>query len=266
MIAAIAKQLTDGLQDAVNVGGKEPQIIKKFVDGAQMIQTSSHFKVESIFVHQKPYAYFSTPTHICGKKRTELGDILFIVKRLRQGATYDHRFTFAQAKKLSKGVASIEVHQFRFYQDIASISFRFGNRVHKTSGITPCTWTALSTSRWFGHYLLLNSPFSLAVRINLVDTQFPAGCNSFDFQLAFPRTVLWPCAFLGLLPYEQFLISFLQSHGLGVHVSRKTENFLELIMKHVGWNFDPPEETEGYFKENEKGGLGIIRITITDEE
>jgi len=37
-------------------------------------------------------------------------------------------------------------------------------------------------------------------------------------------------------------------------------------MKRVGWNVDPPEETEGYFEENEKGGLGIIRITITDEE
>lgn len=266
MIAAIAKQLADALQDAVNAGGREPQIIETFVNGAQAIQTSSRFNIKSTFIHQKPYAYFDTPTHICGKKRTELGDILFIVKRLRQGVTYDHRFTFAQAKKLSQGVAPIEVHQFRFYRDIASISFRFGNSVHKVSGTTPCTWTRLTTSRWFGHYLLLNSPLSLAARITLVDTQFPGGCNPFNFQLAFPCTVPCSCAYLGLFPYEQFLISFLQLYGLGVHVSHRTEKFVEIITKRVGWNVDPPEETEGYFEENEKRGLGIIRITIIDEE
>jgi|GEM_PF-6357310 len=54
MIAAIAKQLADGLQDAVNAGGREPQIIETFVNGARAIQTSSRFKIESIFIHQKP--------------------------------------------------------------------------------------------------------------------------------------------------------------------------------------------------------------------
>lgn len=112
----------------------------------------------------------------------------------------------------------------------------------------------------------MNSSLSLAARITLVDTQFPGGCNPFDFQLAFPWQFPCPCAYLGLFPYEHFLISFLQLHGLGVRISRRTERFLEIIMKRVGWNVDPPEETEGYFEENEKGGLGIIRITITDEE
>ena len=266
MIASIARQLSHLLESSVLVGGHEPAIVKRFVNNASSIQYSSRFKIESIFVHQKPYAFFVTPSTNGGKKKCELGDILLITKRIRAGGVIDHRFLFLQAKKLSGGVGLVEVHQFKFYRDIGGREFKFGNSVYANSQRTPLNWKGLTKSGWFGSYLFLDSPASLCASTSLINTQYNGGCRAFKFA----PPILMSCPFgsshFGIHSFESFLRRFLQPNGIGVGVSPSNCGFLEIVLKHVGWIVDPPEETEGYFEDDKEGGLGIIRVTINDDE
>jgi hypothetical protein len=265
VITLLAQQLGRILQSEVQTGGTEPEIIKRFTTQASTVSLPPRLRVESVFVHQKPYAYFVLPPNICGKIRVELGDILFIVKRLRRGKVYDHRFSFAQAKQMTNGRSRIEVHQFRFYRDLSRIQFRFGNSVFKKAGSTPLVWRNLSSSLWFGHYLFLRSRFEMVAKISVIETQFSGGCSHFHFSadIFSPSNRYGPS---GAYTFEAFMISFLQLKGIGARVGRQTTGFLDIILKHVHWIVDPPEETKGYFEETKDGGFGIIRITIRDEE
>jgi hypothetical protein len=134
-------------------------------------------------VHQKPYAYFVKPSTLCGKTRVELGDILFIVKRLRSGKVRDHRFSFAQAKRLTNGAFAIEVHQFLFYRDLADIQFRFGNSVFMGAGATPLIWKNISASGWFGHYLFVDEHWPLVTKVARLTHNFQEAAPSFLFRL-----------------------------------------------------------------------------------
>jgi hypothetical protein len=57
----------------------------------------------------------------------------------------------------------------------------------------------------------------------------------------------------------------LQLQGIGPRVSGRLKEFVEIVLKHVGWVVDPPDETKEYFDESREGGFGVIRITIQDE-
>jgi hypothetical protein len=264
MIAAIARQFRHLLDSSLATGGTELEIIRRFVTSTNGIAHSRRFHIESIFIHQKPYAFFEVPPRICGKVKSELGDILFIIKRIRAGVIIDHRFLFLQAKKMNNGVGLVDVHQFLFYRDISSIDFRFGNSVYAASNVTPLVWSSITKSAWFGIYLFLETPQSLCARTSLIDTQYPGGCTAFPFNLP----CQWPMssACTGYFSFELFLLSFFQFKGIGVGVSRKTKGFLDIILERLGWVVDPPEETEGYFEEDTKGGFGVIRLTINDDD
>ena len=267
MIAAIARQFTHLLDSSLAAGGTEPEIIRRFVTSASGVAHGGRFNIETIFVHQKPYAFFEVPSNICGKVKSELGDILLITKRIRAGAIVDHRFLFLQAKKMTHGVGLVDVHQFRFYRDIGALDFRFGNTVYATAQVTPLIWSNITKSTWFGSYLFLDTPQSTCARTSLIDTQYPGGCTAFPF--APPSPWPWwpvPSAYTGYLCFESFLLSFFQFNGIGVGVTPKTEGFLDIVLKRFGWVVDPPEETEGYFEEDKKGGFGIIRLTIKEDE
>lgn len=264
MIAKIARQFSAKLSASIGAGGTEPEIIRRFTSAVSSIPTSSRFSVESIFVHQKPYAFFQSPPSICGRIKTELGDILLITKRIRSGDAVDHRFTFLQAKKLARTTTPIEVHQFKFYRDISFTKFKFGNSVYPT-GVKPLIWSSLTKSSWFGNYLFLNSSLSTCARTSLIDTQYPGGCSSFPFG---PPSWPWPFVgspHLGIYDFEHFMLGFLKFRGFGVAVSPKTLGFLDIILKRVGWVVDPPEETEEFFEE-EKRGFSVIRVTIKDDD
>lgn len=43
-----------------------------------------NISIRTVFIHQKPYAFFVNPSKICGKVKTELGDILFVVKQFKK--------------------------------------------------------------------------------------------------------------------------------------------------------------------------------------
>ncbi len=264
MIASIAGQLCEILRAESNAGGTEPQIIERFTTKAPLVSLPPRVTVESVFVHQKPYAYFVKPADICGKSRVELGDILFIIKRLQNGKVRDYRFTFAQAKRLTNGASPIEVHQFRFYRDVADIDFKFGNSVFQLAGISPITWKKLSASSWFGHYLFLNTHWPIVSAIGLIDAHFPGGCSAFPFSPLAPHP--FRRSSIGTYSFDEFLLKFLQLRGVGVGATSRSKEFLEIILKRVGWVVDPPEETKGFFDEVREGGFAIIRVTITDEE
>jgi len=267
MIAAIARQLSYELDLSLAKGGTEPQIVSRFVNSARGIAHGGRFNIESIFVHQKPYAYLENPTSICGKSKCELGDILLIIKRIRAGRVIDHRFVFLQAKIMKRDVGSVEVHQFRFYRDIGVIDFRFGNSVFATAKAQPLIWSDLTRSAWFGSYLFLDHHRSTCARTSLIDTQYPGGCDAFSFV---PPSY-WPwcqvsSAYTGFFTFELFLISFFQLRGIGCGVNARTAGFLDIILKRFGWILDPPEETEGFFEEDPKGGFGVLRVTIKDDD
>jgi hypothetical protein len=271
MITRTATTMSLALQAAIHSGGDEPDIVEAFCNGVKDRSIGTRTTIKAKFVHQKPYAYFVNPPKICDKKRCELGDILFIVKRTEGELTFDHRFTFAQVKKMSDGKAMIDVHQFKFMRDIPRSRFRFGKNVYANAGATPIEWNGLTPSEWFGHYLLLASSGSCACPLATVDTQYPGGCGAFpfrpDYYLSLPRPAGVKREKVYRPSFHSFLLSFMRLDGPGVAVNGAAKEFLSMVLKHntIGWEADPPEETEEYF-EDDRRGFGVVQITITDGE
>jgi hypothetical protein len=157
-----------------------------------------------------------------------VGDLAYVVKRVREQTVIDHRVCFSQVKQLSGSVSRIQPHQLEFY-----------------------------AGPWFGHYLLLGKPISLVAKTSLIDAKYLRDCLEFDFTVpTFLRA-------RGIYDYENFLLSFLQLKGLGPNVTGRVRKFVEIIYKGVGWDLDPPKEIDGYFLDSDSGGFAIIEITIS---
>ena len=266
MIASIAHQFHAILQDAIAKNATEPLMVKDFVGRVIGVGMPPRYTVESRFIHQRPYAFFVNLADICGRKKTELGDVLLIVKRLRGKSVIDHRFVTMQAKRLTNGAAAIDVHQFQFLRDLKDIEFRFGNSVHKQAGIAPIVWKKVTSSLWFGSYLFLDQFLSLVSKVTLVDSCYPGGCSPFPYSPAAVPHLPWGGSPVGLYAFEAFIVSFLQKGGLGVKVSGKPKALLELVLKRVGMVVDPPEENQGFWEDSDRDGFGVVRVTIQEEE
>ena len=265
MLHEIASIFTDELQNAINTGGREPQIVQNFVIALRSHSFPSAVEVRTAFIHQKPYAFFANPPSLCGKIKCEVGDLAYVIKRVRGQAIIDHRVCFAQAKRVSGDIATVEAHQLEFYVRLYNLIFRFGNSVYTLGGVRPILFRHLTRSTSFGHYLLLGSPNTFVAKPSLIDTQDPQNSSNFDFVIPplCPHCLNTRRPLRGFFDYETFLLNFLELKGLGPSITRQVRDFVTIIYKRVGWDIDPPEETEGYFAESKSGGFGIIEIKIS---
>lgn len=134
--------------------------------------------VRAAFIHKRPFVFFVNPRKICGKVKSELGDILFVLKHFKYGALSDYRGSFSQAKMFRNGW-DISSHQFEFLDDIERTTFRFGNRVYKMLGTRSRSWTMSRPAKWFSNYLLLKSQQSLCISTRDLRQFCPNQCQSF---------------------------------------------------------------------------------------
>jgi hypothetical protein len=146
------------LSDAITSNATEPSIVRSFTDSVASIKGSFNggvVNVRSKFIHQRPYAFFVEPQKIEGKEKTELGDILFVVKERIQGKLTRRRMVILQVKIAeSNGRCNIPPHQLAFQRDLYNIAFRFGNRYYAKDW-HPIIWTHLSkTGRLMANLVL----------------------------------------------------------------------------------------------------------------
>jgi len=188
-IGLLAGYLEYGLNKIVTSVKNEVNIVEDFVNFVSndvsrkfnKISKNEYLSIEARFTHQRPYAIFVNPQKICGKSRVELGDILFIVKRQRNGTLIDHRGSFSQAKLYKKGWV-IKAHQFEFLHNIRNIEFRFANKVSQNLKIEPRTWKIANKPKWFSNFLLLSNIFSLSIPSSYLANFYNQKCSDFNVK------------------------------------------------------------------------------------
>ena len=169
----------------------EPLIVQRFTQILARLAMNGVFprwKVDAVFIHQNPFAMFRTRDKtgkitnykICGKSKVELGDILFIVKRVNSGKTVDFRGSFAQVKCEHAGSVSIEPHQLEFLSSISLYPFEFGRSAYKKSGFNPITWR-IGQRTWFSQYLIISSANTLSIDTARIKKLSPGMCSRFSF-------------------------------------------------------------------------------------
>lgn len=218
-------------------------------------------KVRTNFVHQKPYAHFVNPADLWGKKKTELGDILFVIKYKHANQVKDHRAIFSQVKyDRDSALFDIEMHQLEFYMKIADIQFRFGNRVYGKSNIQPMIWQELSKPRNFGFDLLIGQKYFRDIETEIISFAYPGNTAHFRFN---PNLIspFFRYYSTRIIESRRPLIDFLRIYGRGNDVKGQFLTFIELIYKYLGWTIDPPEEHKGFWDDDKKG-FGVVEITI----
>jgi hypothetical protein len=247
----------------------EVKIVKDAIDRIKKLSWSPNITVQSGFLHQKPYAFFINPDNLFTKQKTELGDLLFVVKYINNNKIIDKRALFFQAKyNNSSSQFPIELHQFHFYKQIDNIEFKFGNSVYKNLGVTPIHWKNISATNEFGDYILLGNNYAVDVSINEIASQYEhkkTGHFNYDLDFICARHCRRHhhktcCA------AKSPLFDFLTPFGKGNLIYGQFELFINLIYKHLGMIPDPPEENEGFWEESSKEGFGLIEITISNGE
>jgi hypothetical protein len=277
-LAILAQELSDWFgQSTVHYSGEVP-LVKGFVQhinsnvAKRFVNKKISFRAQ--FVHQKPYAFFVSPSKICGKTKVELGDILFVVKRIRKGIVIDHRGTFSQAK-LSKGQWKIDCHQFEFLSNINNTLFEFGNSVYtqangKNSIANKITWHLNPGTSWFSNYLLIGkSPNN---NNHAIPPKFLApyyGFNQKNFSvnsgmLFYPGLAVPPSWYAFNL--EHFFSNLLKQDGIGFRIRGDLKDFVALLYRLVGLQLDPPEEFQGFVVERENKGFAVVEIRIEDDD
>lgn len=248
----------------------EVDIVRKSVDEINNINWSPNIKIQSGFCHQKPYAFFITPERLFTKKKTELGDLLFVIKYLDNNTIIDKRALFFQAKYNQNGKPFlIELHQFHFYKQIERIEFKFGNRVYRDLSMEPIIWKTISQKNQFGDYLLISNRFAIDLFTNDIANQYEHKTNG---HFRFDINSICDCRHFRLRHHElcyKFnspLFDFITPFGKGNKIEGEFEAFISLIYKRLGMIPDPPEEHEGFWEESSNGGFGLIEITIDNNE
>lgn len=267
----LANEMNNVLVKSIDHGKDEPDIVKEYTDSVKCMGFNlPGIKIKSCFIHQRPYAFFVNPKSICGKKKSELGDILYVVKRIKKNIIVDHRGVFIQVKKADNLKFKIEPHQLNFYLNISKIKFKFGNSVYKNASFPPILWENLSNSKSFGNYLMISgketfvcNPSLIARETKTIFKQFYfTACHSHINNGVYRRTVPNDMC---LDSHAFFLSSFFRKRGIGFSVCGKRKDFLKIIYKRIKWEIDPPEETVDYFIED-KRNFGVIEITIDETE
>jgi len=260
----IYKQIIEAIRVATKNCSTEPQIVREAISEIEKINLPSSVKIQTGFCHQKPYAIFVTPDNLYGFNRTELGDLMFVVKVVCNNIVIDYRSLFFQAKyDANFGRFKIEKHQQRFYSQISKIEFRFGNKVYSQGNVKPIAWRNISCPEDFGDYLLIGNGSVLDVSLKEINKQYDPSQRHFFFDLI-QQTHVLPCQKRFLLNLDNPLLNFLAPYGKGNKIEGMFEIFTELIYKKLGMIVDPPEEHEGFW-EDDKMGFGVVEVTYFEE-
>ncbi len=261
-------QVYEGIINALKVASEnisnEPEIVKTAIDEINKINLPGNIKRQTGFCHQKPYALFVDPKEINQYKRTELGDLMFVVKFINRGECIDYRTLFFQAK-YDKDFKKfkIEKHQQRFYSEIEKIDFKFGNKVYSDGNIEPIIWKHLTSAENFGDYFLIGSGRALDVGLTCINSQYDPSGNQFSFDIR-QHYHIAPRHFSFGWEFQRPLLSFLSPYGKGNKVEGLLKIFTELIYKKLGMIADPPEEHQGYWEED-PSGFGVVEFTFVEE-
>ena len=269
---AIAIPFEQELNNALAIGGTEPQIIHQFVTNVAALQgLPGNVQINTAFVHQRPYAFVKTPQSICNRIKCELGDVLLVYKSLLNNQVQEHRATFLQAKKKGGTGWHVEPHQLEFLHNVGTIAFEFGRSVYHRAGYAPITFSSPSWPDTWSHYLCLESQATLVYSSDRVDNQYNNNCATFAFFNE-------PCV-LGALQCQQcdsflnFIDTFTSASGPGMDVVGVARQLLDIVFKRVGMILDPEEEWKGFWLpidpdrvKGEKEGFGVIQIIVNEEE
>jgi hypothetical protein len=262
----LAQQLDNALSNAIAAGGSEPEVVRNYVTAAGKIAQAPSMKVRTGFTHQRPYAFFVKPTAIAGREKCELGDILYVYKKLDStGGLIQAKASFVQAKK-GQGHWSIEPHQLEFLANIKKIQFRFGNSVYKRGGVKPIIYNGLPHSGDLAQYLLLDTCKALSYSVKRVKA-----CQHL-YQHGFPihaqNPILCKEAKVPLCTNHDSNLKFLDrlcTGSEGANLKGQVRNIVELIYRRIGWILDPPEEFADNFIEDPRG-FAIVEITASSDQ
>lgn len=270
---------------------KEPQIINDYIgkikqafrkNGPYLIQlsptTAYYLDIKAKVVHQKPYALFDPNNGPCGRKKLELGDILFVVKYVHPlMELIEMRASFLQAKLTKKDTWKITAHQQEFLMNPNKYKFKFGKKWGKKYQERQIT----SKSKWLFTYLLMSNQFpNLAASPEIVELWRQISCKDYPIPADFFVPVFYSKTptFSGITWYNRFvggryalwLYKFLKMQGIGGYLinnrhlsNRELKDLVDTIYRFVGLQPDPPDEFEGYYEE---GTFGVVEFTFTPTE
>ncbi len=248
----------------------EPDIVKNAVEEIKKIKTSNDVKIQTAFCHQKPYAFFVKPDSLYSFKKTELGDLMFVVKFIARNEVFDYRSLFLQVKR-DKECEKFDIakHQWCFYSKIDAIDFKFGNKIYEDGNLEPIVWKAIAKPENFGDYLFIGEHFALDVPLKCINRQYSLGGKKFTFDLDEYSHCLKRNYYYSYPPFpciDHFpLLDFLSPFGKGNKIEGVLGQFTELIYKKLKMIIDPPEEHWEFWEEDAKGGFGVIEVTFNEE-
>lgn len=251
----------NALSTAKASGGNEPQIVQQFTTSVNNISISTLGKVayvRSHFIHQNPYAFFVSPLTLHQKVKTEMGDILLVVKQKQRGVLLKARACILQVKLATGNSIALSPHQHDFQRDLHMISFRFGQRVYRAAGYQPIVWSHVTRSKRFIVNLLLYQNFDYIAYAKDIDSSLHS------YNLSQP-----PCCRSHGLLFSDFLSSLFRFEKVGHQLTGQVKGIVDIIYRRFGWTIDPKEEWLQFFGENpgeesENEGFGIIEVTIED--
>jgi len=267
---SLATKLDGLLHTAIQSGGKESEVIRKFAKSAEAIKNPPNIRIRTGFIHQRPYVFFVEPGRIVDRAKCELGDLLYVYKHLdRAGSLRNAKACFVQAKQ-GREQWQIEPHQLEFLANVKRIQFRFGNSVDKRGGLKPIIYNGLPHSGELAQYLLIGGPGESSI----------SGALSYPVKRVMRRQKLYQqrLSISRLNPiackegnvdlcdnhdsHMRFLIRF--CHGAdGAKLSGQLRRIVELIYKRIDWDPAPNEEYAKYFVEDGQG-FCVIEITSRD--
>jgi len=279
----------------------EIPIVKEYLERIQKasknvtfrVHTSSkkvyYLNIRTKLVHGgRPYALFSNGP--CGKKKVELGDILFVVKYLYPPfvAKYHYpllpieqmRVSFLQAKLTSSNAWKITAHQQEFLTNARKYKFRFGKKWDSQSHERKID----SKSDWIFTYLLMstrNLP-NLTANPKIVELWRQNPCADYSFHVDFfvPSALfsqkvplfaglVWDGKFVGG-GYSLWSYKFLRKDGIGGYIinngktsNPELEDLVRAIYRFAKLTPDPPGEFDEYTGE---GAFGVVEFTFAPSE
>lgn len=264
------QKIIDSLESVLSEETGEVNVVEKSILRLNETIWSPNVKIQTGFCHQKPYAFFIDPETLFTKKKTELGDFLFVVKYFDNNEIIDNRALFFQAKySKNSSLFDIELHQFHFYKQIENIKFKFGNTVYNDLNINPIIWQNISKPNEFGDYILLCKDYALDMYTSEIAKQYKhlaRGHFRYSLDLMFDQCYYHRRHRFSCSHRFSPLLDFITPFGKGNKVEKQYKRFISLIYKKLKMIPDPPEEYEGFWEESKNGGFGIVEITINNNE
>ena len=267
---SLATKLDELLHIAIQSGGKEPEVIRKFAKSAEAIKNPPNIRIRTGFIHQRPYVFFVEPSKIVDRVKCELGDLLYVYKHFdRAGSLQNAKACFVQVKQ-GREHWLIEPHQLEFLANVKRIQFRFGNSVYRRGGLKPIIYNGLPHSGELAQYLLIGGPSesSISGALSYSVKRVMRRQKLYQQRLSISRLNPIPCkeGNVDLCDnhdsHMRFLIRF--CHGAdGAKLSGQLRRIVELMYKRIDWDLAPPEEYAKYFVEDGQG-FCVIEITSRD--